>query len=54
MFVVGLDSEGDGDIASVPLRSPLALVVGAEGKGLAAADTRDLRCRSRASNCRER
>jgi 23S rRNA (guanosine2251-2'-O)-methyltransferase len=34
VFVVGLDSEGDGDITSVPLRAPLALVVGAEGKGL--------------------
>ena len=34
VFVVGLDSEGDADIAGVPLRAPLALVVGAEGKGL--------------------
>jgi 23S rRNA (guanosine2251-2'-O)-methyltransferase len=34
VFVIGLDSEGDGDIASVPLRAPLALVIGAEGKGL--------------------
>src|SRR5690606_19761036 len=33
IFVVGLDSEGDGDIATVPMRAPLALVVGAEGKG---------------------
>ncbi|WP_257166621.1 23S rRNA (guanosine(2251)-2'-O)-methyltransferase RlmB [Bradyrhizobium sp. SRS-191] len=31
---VGLDSAGDADIASVPLRQPLALVLGAEGKGL--------------------
>ena len=34
VFVIGLDSEGDGDLASVPLRAPLALVIGAEGKGL--------------------
>ena len=32
--LVGLDSEGDGDIAAIPLRLPLALVLGAEGKGL--------------------
>src|SRR5262249_8722955 len=34
VFVVGLDSSGEGDLATVPLRAPLALVVGAEGKGL--------------------
>jgi 23S rRNA (guanosine2251-2'-O)-methyltransferase len=34
VFVVGLDSEGDGDLADVPMRAPLALVIGAEGKGL--------------------
>jgi 23S rRNA (guanosine2251-2'-O)-methyltransferase len=34
VFVVGLDSTGDADLAAVPLRGPLALVVGAEGKGL--------------------
>src|SRR5215472_4665782 len=34
VFVIGLDSPGDGDLASVPLRAPLALVVRAEGKGL--------------------
>jgi 23S rRNA (guanosine2251-2'-O)-methyltransferase len=34
VFVVGLDSTGDSDLATVPLRAPLALVVGAEGKGL--------------------
>jgi 23S rRNA (guanosine2251-2'-O)-methyltransferase len=34
VFVVGLDSSGDADLATVPLRAPLALVVGAEGKGL--------------------
>ena len=32
--VVGLDSEGDGDLADLPLRAPVALVLGAEGKGL--------------------
>nr|WP_041756491.1 23S rRNA (guanosine(2251)-2'-O)-methyltransferase RlmB [Bradyrhizobium sp. ORS 278] len=31
---VGLDSAGDTDIAAVTLRQPLALVLGAEGKGL--------------------
>ena len=33
-LTVGLDSEGQGDLAAVPLRAPLALVLGAEGKGL--------------------
>jgi len=33
-LVVGLDSSGDGDLAALPLRAPLALVLGAEGKGL--------------------
>jgi 23S rRNA (guanosine2251-2'-O)-methyltransferase len=33
-LLVGLDSTGDGDLGNAPLRSPLALVVGAEGKGL--------------------
>ncbi len=33
-FVVGLDSSGDADLAALPLRRPLALVLGAEGKGL--------------------
>jgi 23S rRNA (guanosine2251-2'-O)-methyltransferase len=33
-LVVGLDSSGDADLASLALRAPLALVVGAEGKGL--------------------
>ncbi len=33
-FVVGLDSSGDTDLATLPLRAPLALVLGAEGKGL--------------------
>jgi 23S rRNA (guanosine2251-2'-O)-methyltransferase len=33
-LLVGLDSSGDTDLSEVPLRAPLALVVGAEGKGL--------------------
>ena len=33
-LVVGLDSTGDADLAALPLRAPLALVLGAEGKGL--------------------
>jgi 23S rRNA (guanosine2251-2'-O)-methyltransferase len=33
-LVVGLDSAGTGDFAETPIRSPLALVLGAEGKGL--------------------
>jgi 23S rRNA (guanosine2251-2'-O)-methyltransferase len=33
-LVVGLDSSGDTDLAAVPLQTPLALVLGAEGKGL--------------------
>lgn len=40
-FVVGLDSSGDGDLAQMPLKKPLALVLGAEGKGLRQL-TRDL------------
>ena len=34
VLVVGLDSTGDGDLDTTELRSPLALVLGAEGKGL--------------------
>ncbi len=34
VFAVGLDSSGESDLATVPLRAPLALVIGAEGKGL--------------------
>jgi 23S rRNA (guanosine2251-2'-O)-methyltransferase len=33
-LVVGLDSDGESDLAALPLRAPLALVLGAEGKGL--------------------
>ncbi|MCJ8141420.1 23S rRNA (guanosine(2251)-2'-O)-methyltransferase RlmB [Ancylobacter sp. A5.8] len=32
--VVGLDSEGSADLVDTPLRAPVALVLGAEGKGL--------------------
>jgi 23S rRNA (guanosine2251-2'-O)-methyltransferase len=33
-LLVGLDSTGAGDLGDAPLRAPLALVLGAEGKGL--------------------
>jgi 23S rRNA (guanosine2251-2'-O)-methyltransferase len=33
-LVIGLDSSGDDDLAALSLRRPLALVLGAEGKGL--------------------
>jgi 23S rRNA (guanosine2251-2'-O)-methyltransferase len=33
-LVIGLDSSGEDDLAALPLRCPLALVLGAEGKGL--------------------
>lgn len=33
-FVVGLDSSGDREFGALPLRAPLALVLGAEGRGL--------------------
>jgi 23S rRNA (guanosine2251-2'-O)-methyltransferase len=33
-LLVGLDSEAEDDLASLELRTPLALVLGAEGKGL--------------------
>jgi 23S rRNA (guanosine2251-2'-O)-methyltransferase len=33
-LLVGLDSEADNNLADLPLRAPLALVLGAEGKGL--------------------
>jgi 23S rRNA (guanosine2251-2'-O)-methyltransferase len=34
VLLVGLDSTGESDLATAPLRAPLALVLGAEGKGL--------------------
>jgi 23S rRNA (guanosine2251-2'-O)-methyltransferase len=33
-LLVGLDSEGDDELSDLPLKAPLALVLGAEGKGL--------------------
>ena len=33
-LVIGLDSSGEAEFAELPLRLPLALVLGAEGKGL--------------------
>jgi 23S rRNA (guanosine2251-2'-O)-methyltransferase len=33
-LLVGLDSTGDADLAATDLTAPLALVLGAEGKGL--------------------
>ena len=33
-LLVGLAEEGETDLADAPLRAPLALVIGAEGKGL--------------------
>jgi 23S rRNA (guanosine2251-2'-O)-methyltransferase len=33
-FLVGLDGSGEADLAATPLSAPLALVIGAEGKGL--------------------
>ena len=33
-LLVGLDSEGEADLAETTLTAPLALVLGAEGKGL--------------------
>jgi 23S rRNA (guanosine2251-2'-O)-methyltransferase len=33
-LTVGLDSDAETDLAAAPLRAPLALVIGAEGKGL--------------------
>jgi len=33
-FLVGLDSTGERDLREASLRAPLALVLGAEGKGL--------------------
>jgi 23S rRNA (guanosine2251-2'-O)-methyltransferase len=33
-LLVGLDAEGEDELAALPLRAPLALMLGAEGKGL--------------------
>ena len=33
-LLIGLDSTGDADLADIELSAPLALVLGAEGKGL--------------------
>jgi 23S rRNA (guanosine2251-2'-O)-methyltransferase len=33
-LLVGLDSDGESDLAALPLHAPLALVLGAEGQGL--------------------
>ena len=46
-LTVGLDSEGESDLATAALRLPLALVLGAEGKGLRRLtfDTCDIRAR---------
>jgi 23S rRNA (guanosine2251-2'-O)-methyltransferase len=33
-LLVGLDSTGEADLGELPIRAPLALVLGAEGKGL--------------------
>jgi 23S rRNA (guanosine2251-2'-O)-methyltransferase len=33
-LLVGLDEEGETDLADAPLKAPLALIMGAEGKGL--------------------
>ena len=46
-LTVGLDSAGEADLAAAPLRAPLALVLGAEGKGLRALtrETCDIRAR---------
>jgi len=46
-LTVGLDSEGETDLAEATLRAPLALVLGAEGKGLRqlTRETCDIRAR---------
>ena len=46
-LTVGLDSEGETDLAAAALREPLALVLGAEGRGLRqlTRETCDIRAR---------
>jgi 23S rRNA (guanosine2251-2'-O)-methyltransferase len=46
-LTVGLDSDGETDLSQAALREPLALVLGAEGKGLRqlTAQTCDIRAR---------
>jgi 23S rRNA (guanosine2251-2'-O)-methyltransferase len=46
-LTVGLDSEGETDLAAADLREPLALVLGAEGRGLRqlTRETCDIRAR---------
>src|SRR4029077_11508020 len=46
-LAVGLDSDGETDLSVAPLRLPLALVLGAEGKGLRqlTRETCDIRAR---------
>ena len=51
-LVIGLDSSGDEDFAGLALRQPLALVLGAEGKGLAATHQGNLRSRRAARPAR--
>ena len=51
-LLIGLDSSGDDDLAALPLRRPLALVLGAEGKGLRQLTTGNLRPRRAARPAR--
>ncbi len=51
-LVIGLDSSGEDDLAALPLRRPLALVLGAEGKGLRQLTTGNLRSRRAARAAR--
>ena len=51
-LLVGLDSTGDVDLGDAALRAPLALVLGAEGKGLRQSDPRHLRPRGAARSAR--
>ena len=53
-LTVGLDSEGESDLSQSALREPLALVLGAEGKGLRATHARRPAISARGSTCRAR